>query len=187
MCVEIIWRISSNCRQYLGWGWDPISNELQGDGETDSQDSESSNKIPQLRFPNWPLDSNHLQKWWTMHNSTLGAEMTPNPKVTPCVCLLVGIKPKDITQPKPGRRKDLLLLAATTENTGNSFPFMGDTKQYLPKEQNGGSFRLRVHAYSWRGLGGRQSPSFSWLKSEASASSWSSTMCILSSDWLVVR
>ena len=33
------------------------------------------------------------------------------------VRLLVGIKPKDTTKPKIGRRKDLL-LAATKENTG---------------------------------------------------------------------
>ena len=32
------------------------------------------------------------------------------------VCLLVGVEPKDITQPKTGRRRDLL-LAASKENT----------------------------------------------------------------------
>ena len=34
--------------------------------------------------------------------------------------------------------------------------------------QNWGSFKARVPAYSWRGLGSCQSPSFSWLKSGGS-------------------
>ena len=33
------------------------------------------------------------------------------------VHFLVGVKPKDITKPKIGRRKDFLLLAANKENT----------------------------------------------------------------------
>ena len=34
------------------------------------------------------------------------------------VHLLVGVEPKDTTKPKIGRRKDLLLLVASKENTG---------------------------------------------------------------------
>ena len=34
------------------------------------------------------------------------------------VCLLVGVKPKDTTKPKSGRRKDVL-FAASKENTGD--------------------------------------------------------------------
>ena len=33
------------------------------------------------------------------------------------VCLLVGVKPTDITKPEMRRRKDLLLFAAIKENT----------------------------------------------------------------------
>ena len=35
------------------------------------------------------------------------------------VCFLVGVKPKDITKAKSGRRKDLLLLEASKENSGD--------------------------------------------------------------------
>ena len=35
------------------------------------------------------------------------------------VHLLVGVEPIDTTKPKIGRRKDLLLLAASKENTGD--------------------------------------------------------------------
>ena len=35
------------------------------------------------------------------------------------VCLLMGVKPIDTTKPKIGRRRDLLLLAASKENTGD--------------------------------------------------------------------
>ena len=39
-----------------------ISNNLQGDRVTDSQDDMSSYKIPQLCFPNWPFDNSHLEQ-----------------------------------------------------------------------------------------------------------------------------
>ena len=62
------------------------------------------------------------------------------------VQLFLGVKPKDITKPKIGRRKGLL-LAASKENTGESFP-----KRCLSKQHNWGSVKLSVHTYSWRGL-----------------------------------
>ena len=61
------------------------------------------------------------------------------------VCLLVGVKLKDTTKPNIGRRM-ALPLAASKEKTG-VFP-----KAVSPQQQNWGSFKLRVHAYSWRGL-----------------------------------
>ena len=37
------------------------------------------------------------------------------------VCFLVGVEPKDTTEAKSGRKKDLLLLEASKENSGD-FP-----------------------------------------------------------------
>ena len=56
----------------------------------------------------------------------------------------MGVEPKDTTKPKI-RRKDLLSLAASKEG---SYP-----KQCLSEQQNWGSFKLRVYAYSGKGLG----------------------------------
>ena len=60
------------------------------------------------------------------------------------VCLLMGVEPKDTTKPKIGRRKDPL-LAASKENTGNI-----SQSSVCPKTAE--SFKLRAHAYSFRGL-----------------------------------
>ena len=62
------------------------------------------------------------------------------------ICLLVDGEPLDTTKPKIRRRKYLLSLAAS-KRTHGPFP-----KQYLPKKQNWGSFKLRVCAYSCRSL-----------------------------------
>ena len=54
---------------------------------------------------------------------------------------MVDVQLIDTTKLKIGRRKDLL-LAAREENT-RIFP-----KAVSPQQQNWGSFKLRVHAYS---------------------------------------
>ena len=69
------------------------------------------------------------------------------------VFLLVSVEPKDTTKPKIRRRKDLLLLAAGKENTGD----LAQSSVFLNSWR---SIKLRVHAYSRRGLG-EQSLSFS--------------------------
>ena len=57
------------------------------------------------------------------------------------------------TKPKTGRRQNLL-LAVSKKNTG-----------VFSKIVSSWTAMLSVYTYSWRGLGGRQSPGFSWLKS----------------------
>ena len=52
-------------------------------------------------------------QWQTKASYEVLLEFTEN-----WVHLLVGIKPKHVTKPKIGRRKDLL-LAASKENTGD--------------------------------------------------------------------
>ena len=84
------------------------------------------------------------------------------------------LEPKDTSKPNIRRRKDLL-LAANKEKRGELSP-----KQGLSEQQNWGSLKWRVYAWSWGGLSRRQfstelgqsllSPSFSWLESRGSSS-----------------
>ena len=60
--------------------------------------------------------------------------------------LLVGVRPNDTTKPEIKRREDSLLFQL--RRTPVIFP-----KAVSLEQQNWGSFKLRVHAYSWRGLG----------------------------------
>ena len=62
------------------------------------------------------------------------------------VCLLIGIKPKD-TQPSHRWREGRIYYLQQVRRTLGIFP-----KAISPQQQNWGSFKLRVHAYSWRGL-----------------------------------
>ena len=54
--------------------------------------------------------------------------------------VFVDVKPKHITKPKSRGKEDLLL---TARRTPGIFP-----KALSPQQQNCGSFKLRVHAYS---------------------------------------
>ena len=60
---------------------------------------------------------------------------------------MVGVKPKNTTKLKIGRRKDLL-LAPSKENTGDL------SQSSVFQQQNLGNFKLRIHADSRRGLAG---------------------------------
>ena len=89
------------------------------------------------------------------------------------VCLLVGVQQKTHPSQRCGEERIYLQQVRRTQG---SFP-----KQCHSEQQNWGTFKLRVHAYSegaWeensaRNLGkGSQSPSFSWLKSGGSTSSF---------------
>ena len=59
---------------------------------------------------------------------------------------MVTVEPTGTTKPKMGRRKDLL-LAVSKKNTRDLCQ-----SSVSPEQQNWGSFKLRVHAYSRRGL-----------------------------------
>ena len=59
------------------------------------------------------------------------------------VRLLVGVGPKDTIKPKIRRRKDLLLLAARKQNTGDL------SQSSVSQTAKLGRFKLRVHAYSF--------------------------------------
>ena len=59
---------------------------------------------------------------------------------------MVTVSSKDKTKPKIGRRKDLLLFAASKENTGDLCQSSVSQKSEIE------SFKLRAHAYSGGGF-----------------------------------
>ena len=71
---------------------------------------------------------------------------------------LVGCWAKDTTKSRMRRKRDLLLDQARKRL--RIFP-----KALSPWIARWGSFKLSVHAYSWRGFGSEQNLSFNWLTS----------------------
>ena len=74
---------------------------------------------------------------------------------------LDGCQAKRHNQAKDQEEEGFITICSRYGNHQGSFP-----KQCLSKQQNWGSFKLRVYAYSWRSLVGQQSTNFSWLKSQ---------------------
>ena len=63
--------------------------------------------------------------------------------------------PKKLPEFKKSRATKDILIASWLENLIKTDLASGKIKpkQLLPKKQNWGTFMLRVHAYSWKGLG----------------------------------
>ena len=63
------------------------------------------------------------------------------------VCFLVGVEPKDTTEAKSGRKKDLLLLEASKENSGDFPQSSVSLNSKIEGISNQGY--MRIHKGAW--------------------------------------
>ena len=93
-----------------------------------------------------------LENLWTTSTPSFLKELTALASVAPQQCypknwvlFLVGVEPKDTTEPNMGRRKDLSLVEV--KRTSGILP-----KAVSPEWQYWGGFKRRAYEYSWNGL-----------------------------------